>query len=325
MFGKNEEFKVACMNVSPLNVSVVVPNYNHAPFLATRLDSIIAQTYPHFEVIILDDCSTDNSKEIIAQYQNHPRVSQVVSNTENSGTTFKQWAKGIELAKHDWIWIAESDDWCEPTLLETLVAGITPATYIAFCMSVAIKGNDILYVNESKHLHQHYKGLDFVRERMLRITAISNASQAIFRKEAYYLIDKSFTTYKFSGDYLFWMLVAQHGEVYVVGKYLNYFRKHDKDVTGPSLKNGIGYSEYLRILRTLLEHGIITDDERVQLLILKFNELLWDTRVEQPHLREISGLYHADLGNHLLNSRTYQLMGKRSFAKVLLHRLFPNR
>lgn len=306
---------------NPIAVSVIIPNYNHAPFLSERIESVLAQTYPHFEVILLDDCSTDDSRAVLERYRHHPRVSQVVFNTENSGTTFKQWIKGIALAQHEWIWLAESDDWCEPTLLETLVAGITPATCIAFCMSVAIKGNDILYVNENKFLHQTLKGFDFVREKMLRITAISNASQAIFRKEAYIQIDKSFATYKFSGDYLFWMLVAQHGEVYIVGKYLNYFRKHDKDVTSPSLKNGQAYREYLRILRTLQEHRIITNAEREQLLTLKFNELLWDNRVEQPFVIEISGLYRNELRHRLLNFRTYQLMGKRSYAKVLLQQL----
>jgi glycosyltransferase involved in cell wall biosynthesis len=307
---------------SPIAVSVIIPNYNHAPFLSERIESVLAQTYPHFEVILLDDCSADDSRAVLERYRHHPRVSQVVFNTENSGTTFKQWTKGIALAQHEWIWLAESDDWCEPTLLETLVAGITPATCIAFCMSVAIKGNDILYVNENKFLHQTLKGLDFVREKMLRITAISNASQAIFRKEAYLQIDKSFTTYKFSGDYLFWMLVAQHGEVYIVGKYLNYFRKHDKDVTSPSLRNGQAYREYLRILRTLQEHKIITNEERVRLLTLKFNELLWDNRVEQSFVAEISDLYHNELGRNLLSLRAYQLMGKRSYAKVLLHQFF---
>ncbi|MFD1872257.1 glycosyltransferase family 2 protein [Hymenobacter bucti] len=306
-------------------VSIIVPNYNHAPYLAERIDSILAQTHQQFELILLDDCSTDDSRAVLERYRHHPRVNQVVFNTENSGTTFKQWAKGIELAQYEWIWLAESDDWCEPTLLETLIAGITPATCIAFCMSVAIKGNDILYVNQSKFLHQTLRGLDFVRERMLRITAISNASQAIFRKEVYYKIDKSFTTYKFSGDYLFWMLVAQHGEVYIAGKYLNYFRKHDKDVTSPSLKNGQAYREYLRIMRTVQDHAIISDEERVRLLILKFNELLWDNRVEELYRKEISALYHADLGNQLFSTRTYQLMGKRSYAKVLLHRLFSTK
>lgn len=309
-------------NASPIAISVIIPNYNHAPFLPERIESVLAQTYPHFEVILLDDCSTDNSRAVLEGYRGHPKVSQIVFNTENSGTTFKQWTKGIALAQHEWIWLAESDDWCEPTLLETLVAGITSATCIAFCMSVAIKGNDILYVNENKFLYQTLKGFDFVRDKMLRITAISNASQAIFRKEAYHKIDKSFTTYKFSGDYLFWMLLAQYGEVYIVGKYLNYFRKHDKDVTSPSLKNGQAYREYLWILRTLQEHNIVTEEERVRLLTLKFNELLWDNRVEQSFLTEISKLYHVELGNQLLRLRAYQLMGKRSYAKALLYRMF---
>ena len=49
-------------------VSVIVPNYNHAPYLRQRLDSIFNQNFQDFEVIILDDCSTDNSKEIIEEY-----------------------------------------------------------------------------------------------------------------------------------------------------------------------------------------------------------------------------------------------------------------
>ncbi len=52
-----------------LTVSVIVPNYNHAPYLKQRLDSIFNQTFQDFEVIILDDCSTDQSRDIIEQIQ----------------------------------------------------------------------------------------------------------------------------------------------------------------------------------------------------------------------------------------------------------------
>jgi len=46
-------------------VSVIVPNYNHAPYLKQRIDSILAQSYQDFELILLDDCSTDNSREML--------------------------------------------------------------------------------------------------------------------------------------------------------------------------------------------------------------------------------------------------------------------
>lgn len=54
--------------------SIIVPNYNHAKYLPKRLDSIVNQTFQNFEVILLDDCSTDNSLEIIEEYAKGPRV-----------------------------------------------------------------------------------------------------------------------------------------------------------------------------------------------------------------------------------------------------------
>ena len=309
------------MSAVPIHVSVLIPNYNHAAFLEQRIESVLAQTYPHFEIILLDDCSTDESVEILNRYRQHAKVSQVVINSVNSGTTFKQWAKGIELARYEWVWIAESDDWCEPTLLQTLVEGITATTCIAFCQSVAVRDDIIMYVNTCKYFYRTYRGLDFVREQMLRQTSISNASQAIFRKEVYYKIDKDFTSYKFSGDWLFWMLVALHGDVYVAGKYLNYFRKHPKDVTSPSLRNGMAYREYIRTLDILEQHAIISAAEKAELLMLKFNELLWDIRVDKAHVQEVSALYYQKLGLNLLRPQAYRLMGKRSFLRVVAHKV----
>src|SRR5258708_17607669 len=69
-------------------VSVIVPNYNHARYLRKRIESLLRQTYQDFEVILLDDCSTDVSREVLASYQDNPRV-RVEYNAENSGSVFK--------------------------------------------------------------------------------------------------------------------------------------------------------------------------------------------------------------------------------------------
>ena len=79
-------------NNTPL-VSIIVPNYNHARFLTERFESILSQTYHNFELIILDDCSTDNSCEVIERYRENPHVSQIVYNEKNCGNTFEQWMK----------------------------------------------------------------------------------------------------------------------------------------------------------------------------------------------------------------------------------------
>jgi glycosyltransferase involved in cell wall biosynthesis len=78
-------------------VSVIIPNYNHSLYLKQRIDSVLNQTFQDFELIILDDCSSDSSKEIIEQYRQNPKVSQIIFNQINSGSVFKQWAEGNHL------------------------------------------------------------------------------------------------------------------------------------------------------------------------------------------------------------------------------------
>ena len=64
-------------------VSVIVPNYNHALYLHERIESILLQSYTEFELILLDDCSTDNSQDILNSYRNNPHVSHIVFNEKS--------------------------------------------------------------------------------------------------------------------------------------------------------------------------------------------------------------------------------------------------
>src|SRR5687767_7542575 len=112
--------------------SVIIPNYNHHAFLHERIESVVKQTYPYFEVIILDDASTDDSKNIIEKYSNHPQVAQIVYNTRNSGSPFKQWQKGATLAKGNWLWIAESDDVADENFLAKAAEAIDQHTFGLF-------------------------------------------------------------------------------------------------------------------------------------------------------------------------------------------------
>ncbi len=74
-------------------VSVIVPNYNHAPFLEQRIASILEQTFQDFELILIDDGSTDNSRDIMERYRSNPHVSHILFGESNSGSAFLQWNK----------------------------------------------------------------------------------------------------------------------------------------------------------------------------------------------------------------------------------------
>ena len=89
-------------------VSVIMPNYNHAPFLRERMDSILSQDYSEYEVIVLDDASTDGSRAILNEYAGHPRVKLLLTSDTNSSNTFVQWQRGMAHADGDYIWIAET-------------------------------------------------------------------------------------------------------------------------------------------------------------------------------------------------------------------------
>ncbi|MCR4769931.1 MAG: glycosyltransferase [Bacteroidaceae bacterium] len=238
------------MNNGKYYVSVIVPNYNHAKYLDLRIQSILNQTYQNFELIILDDCSPDDgaSRKVIEQYRGNPHVSHIVYNEENSGSTFKQWDKGINLAKGELIWIAESDDFCEPTLLEVLVREFERDEHLTLAYTLLQKvdaeGRPIPYLRRTPCGVTRLGGRDYVRRYMTTCNHCANASSAVFKKVAYQKIDRLYTTYKAGGDKLFWIEIAELGNVAIVNKRLNYFRQHQQKVTPGAVKKGINLIEY---------------------------------------------------------------------------------
>jgi len=278
-------------------VSVIIPNYNHAQYLKQRIDSVINQTFHDFEVIIMDDCSQDESRSIIESYRGHPKVQQIVYNTINSGSTFFQWKKGIEMAKGEWIWIAESDDWCELTILDELfnAAQKRKNCVLSYCQSIMLENNNVIWRSGSKYLEEYLHGKDFVKEHMLIGNAIFNASMCIFKKQVYQNISTKFMEYKFSGDWVFWIEAVLQGEVYISGKTLNYFRKHPQDVSSNAFTNGLIYIEYFSLLNYFEQLNIVGNQKK-KLLQDKNEQFLLDKRVERQAQEQIVELFKTHLG-----------------------------
>ena len=271
-------------------VSVIIPNYNHAPFLKERIDSVLNQTYDNFEVIILDDKSTDNSKEVIEVYRSHPRISQIVYNEENSGSTFKQWQKGFSLAKGDYIWIAESDDVAHPDFLKRLMSGIesNPNVVLAFSNLKMIDRNGTPLA--TRHLSSYMPkpmvdGNYFIRHNMLFGCNILNASSAVFSRSAALSVPKEFMNYRGAGDYLFWIELARQGNVFKESGELDYFRQHNLKVTPKSVSSGNQFKETNRIFHRLDELGFINHYNRQ--IVAAFWLIRLDTERDNIYSQEI--------------------------------------
>ena len=195
---------------------------------------------------------------MIEKYRNNSHVSHIVYNETNSGSTFKQWDKGIKLAKGEFIWIAESDDFCEPNLLEVIVREFERDNKLTLAYTLLKKvdadGNPIPYLCWTPRGVIRLRGHDYVRRYMTTCNHCANASAVVFKKSIYSLIDKQFLTYKAGGDHLFWIEIAEQGNVAIVNKRLNFFRQHNVKVTGKSVRAGINTREFKNTYQYLESH-----------------------------------------------------------------------
>jgi len=252
-------------------VSVIVPNYNHAPFLRQRLDSIFSQTFQDFELILLDDCSTDNSIEILKEYAKHPKVSHFIINDINSGSPFKQWKKGIELAKGEYIWIAESDDWADPAFLSTLLSYLGKEIGLVYCRSINVKNQTISDIDffwpdilDSDRWKSDFinDGLDEIKNYLVYQNTIPNASSCVFEKR-FAVFTPELLQMKTSGDWMFWIYILEKTGIHFTSQKLSYFRSHAKSSRSAKIKmlelnRSREISENIQFARTVSHIGNIS-------------------------------------------------------------------
>ena len=224
------------MKNKPPKVSIIIPNYNHASFLPRRIESILTQTYTDFEIIILDDCSTDNSRDLIEQYRSNPKVSKIVYNQTNSGSTFPQWNKGVSIASGQYIWFAESDDLACLNFLEVMVPILdqNPNLALVKCQSEIIDAkNNVLYNFENKYPHfrqpsRSIPGIEDSFQQAQDWSGIVNASAVLFRKDIFLKAGGAPENFKMAGDWMTWVRMLAHGDIYYLPQMLNQMRAtHD--------------------------------------------------------------------------------------------------
>jgi glycosyltransferase involved in cell wall biosynthesis len=100
-------------------VSVIIPTYNHAHFLGRALQSVLDQTHPNWEAIVIDNHSQDNTDEIVRSYRD-PRITLL--KIHNKGVISASRNMGIRAARGEWIAFLDSDDFWYPAKLEHCLA-----------------------------------------------------------------------------------------------------------------------------------------------------------------------------------------------------------
>lgn len=259
-------------DILPL-VSIIVPNYNHEEYLRERLDSIYSQTYSNYEVILLDDCSTDLSRTILEEYANeHFWNTRCVFNEQNGGMVFNQWNKGIELARGELIWIAESDDYSSPDFLEKMVSLFKyESIMLAFSKSVFVKDGQVIWTTEEylQDLHDIRFDEPFImsaHEIVNRGFAIKNiipnVSSVVFRNTG--VLSKELQNIwgkmKLSGDWIFYLNHIRGGCIAYTNQTINYYRVHEKSTSLKIQKTKDYYLEYKEVTKYVTQNYMISDE-----------------------------------------------------------------
>ena len=253
---------------------------------------MLRQTYQDFEVILLDDCSTDESRSILSKYADDPRV-KIEFNAVNSGSTFKQWNKGVRLARGEYIWIAESDDYAADRLLERLVSLLDaePNSVFAYCRSWRILADGQIDGSYDVRLDPQRWRADFwadgreeCQNYLVRGNTITNTSAVLFRREVYVRVGGADESMVLCGDWKLWVAMALTGRIAYLGEPLNYYRLHGANVRTKCQQLGVGPVEYLELIHWILQRVTPSDAVRRKLSDDAFS--LWTPEVDVLAQRE---------------------------------------
>ncbi|MEQ1676439.1 MAG: glycosyltransferase family 2 protein [Chitinophagaceae bacterium] len=262
-----------------IQFSVIIPNYNHAPFLRERIESVLSQTYQDFELILLDDCSTDNSREIIESYRQHPKVSHIVYAEQNSGSPFRQWQKGIDLVKSDikWIWIAESDDVAMPEFLEAAADKIdtNKDACLYFCNSlVEIPGqanttttalSNTFFRSSAWDNSYCVNGIDELNRVLKFGSPILNVSAVVFNKHVFKARKIDLSGFRYYGDWYAYIQMCPDISVIYNNNIYNRYRRTDQSHSKlMDVESKIQVKEEcFRILLHLQKSSVVKDKKKL--------------------------------------------------------------
>lgn len=252
-------------------ISVVIPNYNYARYLPERIASILQQTYRPYEIIFLDDCSSDDSVQVAREVLAKSDIPyRIVENTVNRGC-YAQWLAGISLCKGDLVWIAEADDECSPHLLEKLVPSFSDEDVVlAYSQSRRIdgKGNVITpdYLDHTDAIsrskwHRSYvrKGQDEIRDTLAIKNTIPNASAVLMRRPNLEMVKERLTQHKNAGDWLTYVHLLENGSLYFCADILNSHRVHGVGLT-QSGNNVRHFTEILLVQEYIRSRHPLSED-----------------------------------------------------------------
>ena len=204
-------------------VSVIMPSYNTAKYIGKSIESVIGQTYPYWELIIVDDCSTDDTDSVVAKYLSDTRI-RYLKNEQNSGAAISR-NYALREANGKWVAFLDSDDVWLPEKLETQIAFMLKNDYKFTCTDyrICLNGQWLPYV---------YTSPKVITKRKLRNYCYFSTITVMYDREFVGLIQ--IAPIRKNNDYAMWLRISEKTPCYRFSQCLSYYIKHENSISSGS-------------------------------------------------------------------------------------------
>lgn len=272
-------------NTSPL-ISIVINNYNYSQYLRVCINSALAQTWPNCEVIVVDDGSTDDSRDVIESYSSE--ITAYYKENEGQGSAYNL---GFKQSSGEWIIFLDSDDLLSPVALERSIACIeNNVTNIQFYLEIVDrygKGSGFLFPSQKMH-----DGNVLPLLKMFRFYNSPPSSGNLYsRKFLSKVLPMPEKEWRISADAYLILAAPVFGEIRSVKEILGYYRRH-----GESASDG---GRNTQLLTAYLRKEYMKEQHRqhyiYKLLVEHLGSSSRDHYVMAPHMIKLRvALYGTD-------------------------------
>lgn len=209
--------------------SILISNYNNAPFIEECINSAVNQTYENIEIIFVDDNSTDNSLEIVEKLATKDSRIKIFRNTKNEGAGFTK-KRMIEVSSGKLCGILDSDDFLDINAVEKLVNSHVEN------LEASIIYTSTIYFDESGDISNNYKKT-IAQPKNISVLEINNISHFVtFKKELYQKTIGVNPIFKKAVDLDFYILMEKVGDILHIDELLYHHRIHNNGISQGNAK-----------------------------------------------------------------------------------------
>lgn len=239
-------------------VSIIMPSYNTAKYIKESIESVISQTYVNWELIIVDDCSTDNTDDVVKQFLSDTRI-KYLKNETNSGAAVSR-NRAIKEAQGRWIAFLDSDDLWSPEKLEKQIAFMEENGYVFTFTDYNIQLN-------GKWLPYVFTGPKVVNKRKLKNYCYFSTITVMYERESIGLVQ--IIPVKKNNDYAMWLRMIEKAKAYRLPLCLSSYIKHEGSISAGS--------KFKLIKHHYIMWRVAEKKNPISAMLLTLRNLFWGT------------------------------------------------